>query len=109
MTNFLGGFAFKVRVSCAIDAEILAVIEAIRVAWVWRWTHIWLETDSTLVVHYFYHPHMVPWRLRIPWANCLYLTRQMHFYVSHVYSEGNSLADKLANFGASTSGSIWWL
>lgn len=52
---------------------------------------------------------MVPWRLRILWANCLYLTRQIHFYVSHIYREGNSLADKLANFGASTSGSIWWL
>lgn len=107
--HFLGGFAYKVTVPSAIDAEVLAVSEAVRVAWVRRWTHIWLETDSTLVVHYFSNPHMVPWRLRIPWYNCLFLTRQMHFSVSHVYRDGNSLADQHANYGASHSGSIWWL
>lgn len=51
---FLGGFAFKVNVPSAIDVEVLAVIEAVRVAWIRRWTHIWLETDSMLVVHYFF-------------------------------------------------------
>lgn len=78
-------------------------------AWVRRWTHIWLETDSLLVIHYFSHPQTVPWRLRVPWLNCLYLARQLRFFVSHIYREGNSLADRLANFGASGSGSIWWL
>lgn len=107
--KFLGGFSFNVNVPSAIDAEILAVIEAIRVAWVRRWTHIWLETNSLLVIHYFHYPQTVPWRLRVPWLNCLYLARQLQFFVSHIYRERNSLADRLAHYGASNSGSIWWL
>lgn len=70
-------------VPSAIDAEVLAVLEALQVAWVHRWTHIWLETDSTLVVLYFKSPHLVPWRLRIQWKNCLYLSSLMNFRISH--------------------------
>lgn len=105
---FIGGFSSKVDVCSAIDAEILAVLEALQVAWVRRWTHVWLETDSALVVHYFYHPHLVPWRLRIQWKNCLHLSRLFCFRISHIFREGNSMADALANYGANTDGSIWW-
>lgn len=105
---FQGAFSFKVAVPSAIDAEVLAVIEALRIAWVRRWTHIWLETDSTLVVRYFHSPHLVPWRLRIPWLNCFHIMRQINLRVSHVYREGNVLADLLANFGAVHVGSFWW-
>ena len=95
-------------VPSAIDAEVLAVIEALQVAWVRRQTHVWLETDSTLVVHYFKSPHLVPWRLHIAWKNCLRLSLHLYFRVSHIFREGNSLADALANYGASNEGSIWW-
>lgn len=41
----------------AIDAEILAVFEALQIAWVRRRTHIWLEIDSAPVVQYFNSPY----------------------------------------------------
>lgn len=107
--RFLGAFAFNVVVPSAIDAEVLAVIEAIRVAWVKRWTHIWLETDSTLVIKYFNSPKLIPWRLRVAWLNCLHLASQLSFRISHIYREGNTIADKLANYGAANDGSIWWM
>ncbi|KAM5554460.1 hypothetical protein ABKV19_022706, partial [Rosa sericea] len=66
---FKGAFAHRVIVNSAIDAEILAVIEALRVAWARSWTHIWLETDSTLVVHYFNSPNLIPWRFKVEWLN----------------------------------------
>ena len=38
-------------------AEILAFIEAICVAWIRDWKHSWIETNSTLVIHYPYYSH----------------------------------------------------
>lgn len=31
-----------------------------------------------------------------------------HFRVSHIFREGNSVADGLANYGANNEGSVWW-
>ncbi|XP_062005969.1 uncharacterized protein LOC133723163 [Rosa rugosa] len=107
--NFVGDFAARAEVPSAIDAEILAVIEAIQVAWVRRWTHIWLETDSTLVITYFKNPNLIPWRLRTRWFNCVLKSRQMTFHVSHIFREGNKVADKLANYGALHDGAVWWI
>ncbi|PRQ38043.1 putative ribonuclease H-like domain, reverse transcriptase zinc-binding domain-containing protein [Rosa chinensis] len=107
--NFVGAFAARAEVPSAIDAEILAVIEAIQVAWVRRWTHIWLETDSTLVLTYFKNPNLIPWRLRTRWFNCVLRSRQMTFHISHIFREGNKVADKLANYGALHDGAVWWI
>lgn len=106
--SFLGAFSCKADVLSAIEVEILAVIEAVRVAWNKHWSNLWLETDSSLVVHYFKAPHLVPWRFKTSWANCLHIVRKLNFRVSHVYREGNSVADVLANYGAAHEGSHWW-
>jgi ribonuclease HI len=107
-SNFMGAFAFNVEVPSAIDAKILAIMEAIRVALVKRWTHVWIETDSTLVIKYFNSPSLIPWRLKIAWLNCIHLARQINIRISHIFREGNTIADKLANYGAVNEGSIWW-
>jgi ribonuclease HI len=73
MVTFLGAFANKVNVTNALEAEVLAVIEAICLAWIKAWKNLWLETDSSMVVHYFNSPSMIPWRFRIAWANCILL------------------------------------
>jgi ribonuclease HI len=75
----LGAFAFNAAVPSAIEAEVLAIIEAVRVAWVKRWTHVWLETDSAIVIKYFNSPNLIPWRLRVNWLNCLHLASQLSF------------------------------
>lgn len=106
--SFLGAFSYKVVATSALDAELLAVMEAVRVAWLKGWLSLWLETDSLLVLHYFKSPNLVPWRLKVHWANCIYVTQQMNFHISHVFREGNSVADALANFGAVNPGSHWW-
>ncbi|PRQ49191.1 hypothetical protein RchiOBHm_Chr2g0119161 [Rosa chinensis] len=61
-----------------------------RIAWAKSWTHIWPETDSILVVHYFKNPNLIPWRLRIAWYNCLYLTRLIQFRVTHTFERGTA-------------------
>ena len=106
---FLGAFASPVAFASSIAAEILAVIEAIQLAWVREWHHLWIETDSTLVVHFLSPlPTMVPWLLRTAWANCLLLLEKMDWRVSHIYREGNSLADSFANYGANNIEKEWW-
>lgn len=55
-------FASHSYFASSIAAEILAVIEAIRIAWVRDWNNVWLETDSALVVHLLNLTTMVvPW------------------------------------------------
>lgn len=61
---------------------------------------MWLETNSLLVIHYFRSPNLVPWRLKVHWANYIHVTKQMNFHISHVFKEGNSVVDALANYGA---------
>ncbi|PRQ16504.1 putative ribonuclease H-like domain-containing protein [Rosa chinensis] len=86
----------------------MAVIKAIELAWVWDWKHVWLEVDSSLVLTFLRSPHMVPWQLRVEWGNCLHWISHMHFRSSHIYREGNQVADALANFGDALSEMIWW-
>ncbi|KAM1025174.1 hypothetical protein FF1_038322 [Malus domestica] len=93
----------------SIAVEILTVIEAIRVAWVREWHHIWLETDSTIVIHYLNSPSsIIPWYLHVDWSNCLWQIKHMHVFVSHIFREGNSVADALANFGADRDAYYRW-
>ena len=105
--SFLGGFYYKDVVTSTIEAELLVVIEAVRVAWLKEWLNLWLETDSLLVIHYFTSPNLVPWCLKVHWANCIYVKKQTNFYISHVFREGNSIAD-VVNYGAVNISSHWW-
>ncbi|KAM1096101.1 hypothetical protein ACFX2J_013609 [Malus domestica] len=69
----LGAFALSTNFCSSIAAEVLAVITAIRVAYVREWHHIWLETDSTMVIHYLNSPsYIVQWYLCVDWSNCLW-------------------------------------
>ena len=106
--QFLGAFASNLDIPSSIAAEVMAVITAIEIAWVRDWKHIWLEVDSSLVLDYIRSPSLVPWQLRIRWLNCLYRISQMHFRSSHIFREGNKVADALANYGTSLSAQEWW-
>ena len=86
----------------------MAVIVAIELAWVHDLKHIWLEVDSSLVLDYLRSPLLVPWNLRVPWLNCLRCISEMTFRSSHIFREGNKVADALANHGTSLTQLIWW-
>ncbi|XP_062028853.1 uncharacterized protein LOC133744833 [Rosa rugosa] len=106
--SFLGAFTKKVVVPCALDAELIAVIEAIRLACLKGWLNLWVEVDSLILLSFINDPLKVPWRLRTQWKNCLHMSRQLNIHFSHIYREGNSVADKLATFGALHGDSVWW-
>ena len=67
-----------------------------------------MEIDSSTVLDYIRTPSLVPWQLRVRWLNCLYRISTMTFKSSHIFREGNRVADALANHGTSLSKQIWW-
>ncbi|KAL8463827.1 hypothetical protein ACS0TY_033683 [Phlomoides rotata] len=69
---------------------------AIELAFDRGWTNIWLESDSTYVVHILKSSHhVVPWRLLTRWHRVRRLKTDLHMVVSHIYKEGNAVADRL--------------
>ncbi|ONI34494.1 hypothetical protein PRUPE_1G484600 [Prunus persica] len=104
----LGAFCSNLDVSSAVHAEVLAVIKAIKLAWLHAWHKVWIETDSLLVTQFFRYPHLVPWRLRVDWLNCLHRLQHMLFKISHIFREGNHGAAALADHGALDSGCTCW-
>ncbi|PRQ26934.1 putative ribonuclease H-like domain-containing protein [Rosa chinensis] len=90
-----------------VAAEVMAVIKAIDLAWVRDWKHMWLKVDSSLILNLLKSPQLVPWQWRVEWGNCLHCISQMHFHSSHIFREGNQVADAFANFGLSSAGLIW--
>ncbi|PRQ42163.1 putative arginine--tRNA ligase [Rosa chinensis] len=49
-----------------------------------------------------------PWSLRTRWLNCLSQMRSMDIRCSHIYREGNTVADSMANLGLSSSSLKWF-
>ncbi|KAL6126962.1 hypothetical protein ACLB2K_075007 [Fragaria x ananassa] len=106
--HVLGAFSSNIDIPSSVAAEVMAVIVAIELAWVRDWKHIWLEVDSSLVLDYLRSPLLVPWNLRVCWLNCLRCISEMTFRSSHIFREGNKVADALANHGTSLTQLIWW-
>jgi len=104
----LGCFAVNLGHGSAIMAEFIAAMTAIEIVYDKCWGNFWLQTDSKVVMLAFSSSFTVPWSITNRWANCLYRTRQMNFIVSHIYREGNTCADLLANIGLIINGNMWW-
>jgi len=105
---FLGAFAQNLNTNSAFNVELLRVITAINLAVENNWRSIWLETDSHRTVLAFKNPNMVPWSLRNKWLNCSKYVRSMNFLITHIYREGNSCADNMANVGLALSSFVWF-
>jgi ribonuclease HI len=106
--TFLGGFSINIGNSYALYAELLGVMNAIEIGHSKGWNNLWIESDSKLVNLAFNSSHIVPWKLRNRWFNCLELAKTMVFRVTHIYREGNCCADKMAALGINVDGFYWW-
>ncbi|KAK0575059.1 hypothetical protein LWI29_033415 [Acer saccharum] len=104
-----GCFAIPLGVCFAFEAELAAAVHAIDYAWTFGWHRLWLESDSTFVVNILRsRSRIVPWRWRPAWDRCLRLISQMDFAVTHIYREGNQVADSLASRSPSIVSPTWW-
>lgn len=99
---FLGGFAMFLGQHSAFFAEFMAVIFAIENAYSRGWHRLWIECDSLslAVTQCLTNSHYAPpWQLHTRRLNCLDMLKVMEFHISHIYREGNKVADLLANMG----------
>jgi len=103
----IGCFAQNLGLGSSLFAELSGAMQAIEIAHSKGWFNFWLETDSMLVLLAFKFISLVPWRIRTRWDNCLSLSRQMNFLVTHIFREGNCCADRLANIGMSCNSFLW--
>ncbi|XP_026419428.1 uncharacterized protein LOC113315353 [Papaver somniferum] len=88
-------------------AELWGAIHALRIACTKKIQRLWLKCDSTFVLQAIRNPNLVPRTISTHWHNCLKFTSSIQFMCTHIYREGNSVADLLAKHGA-LSESRWW-
>jgi ribonuclease HI len=107
--DFVYSFAEPLGITNSYIAEMCGVMRAIEIAYQNQLSNLWLESDSTTVVAAFNNPDKpVAWCLRNRWKNVVFMTSYMNFMVSHIYREGNQVADLLANHGLSFSSIVYW-
>lgn len=103
----VGCFTQKLGLGSALEAELSACILALDIARHRQWNKIWLESDSTDVVELLASRSMdVPENVKDSWTRALGHLTHMEFRVSHIYREGNRVADALADADAAETG--WW-
>ncbi|PRQ50480.1 putative ribonuclease H-like domain-containing protein [Rosa chinensis] len=106
---YQGGFCQGIGVQTSFHAELLAIIIGIDLAFKKGWYYLWLESDSMSVLQcIFSQIFEPPWSLRTRWLNCLSQMRSMDIRCSHIYREGNTVADSMANLGLSSSSLKWF-
>jgi ribonuclease HI len=107
--NFIFAFAEPLGLSTSYVAELCGAMRAIEIAHQKHWQHLWLETDSKLVVEAFKNPNKpVAWQLSNRWKNTMFMFKQLNCVVTHIYREGNQAADSLANHGLSINTVVFW-
>lgn len=102
----IGCFAENLGVQTDFYAELMAAINAIEIANSKNWQSLWLKVGADGYSLYFLSAST--WQIRNRWLNCMIKIWSMNFMVTHIYREGNSCADKLANIGVSLSSFTWW-
>ncbi|RZC48254.1 hypothetical protein C5167_041208 [Papaver somniferum] len=67
----------------------------------------WTDIKRSPTIRALSDPSPVPWRLAVYWEDCLRFLSSIQFRYSHIYGEGNAVADLLGKCGAITW-SQWW-
>ncbi|KAK1591397.1 hypothetical protein Q3G72_007018 [Acer saccharum] len=104
-----GCFAIPLGQVFTFEAELLAASLTINFAWKYGWHRIWLESDSSYVVQLLSsRSEMVPWRVRQARQRCIFQISHMDFQVSHIFREGNQVADMLSKHALELQADSWW-
>lgn len=94
-----GCFAANLGVSTPLYAEAMGVILTVEIAFNNNWNYLWIECDSMLVTFAFNSTNIIPTKLRSRWNNCLVKLKNMIFFISRIYQEGNHCRNALTNIG----------
>ncbi|KAL5729952.1 hypothetical protein ACHQM5_002839 [Ranunculus cassubicifolius] len=74
-----------------------------------NWFLLWVETDSEVLLAKVKSKACdVPFFIRNRWDKALRQLEGRHFFITHIFREGNQAADGLANFACSIVDFVWW-
>ncbi|XP_019430038.1 PREDICTED: uncharacterized protein LOC109337513 [Lupinus angustifolius] len=90
-------FAVFIDSQFSLYAEVFAV-QAVNWDFNNGWNNLWLECDSTTVVDIFNHKAKVLWKISNAWEQCKSKLLSINFHILHIFREGNTCVDKLANY-----------
>ncbi|KAL1562504.1 hypothetical protein AAHA92_05078 [Salvia divinorum] len=94
----MASFSTQLGEGTAFEAELAACINALDIASDRGWRKLWLESDCTRVVELLYSRSKdVPKKYEGTWMRVLDRLQHMEFRVTHIYREGNRVADALAS------------
>lgn len=80
------------------EAEAIAIMEALKLCKALNYTQIWLQTDSMLLENIIMGSWKPPWCIVDQVEGILRLKEECNIRMSHIFREGNKLADHLANY-----------
>ncbi|KAM7472576.1 hypothetical protein LguiA_010759 [Lonicera macranthoides] len=104
-----GVFAYNIGSGNAYVAEFMVVIIAVKMAHSKGWRKIWFEMDSTITLSNFFNRNYTPpWKLQRRWEACWSMLDDMEVRSSHIFREGNVLADILSNMALRHVFFVWW-
>ena len=92
-----GCFSAYLGICSAFEAEIMGLILAIEAGHQFNWNTLWVKTDSIFVLWALESKTLhVPWIIINRWIRALCFSEQLKLTISHIFLEGNCVADKLA-------------
>lgn len=104
----MGCFYSSIDGHSALFSELSAILLGIEIARSMKWRRLWIESDSQVSISIVNQKSdNIPWRLKTRWVNCLAILNQMEFQCSHVYREGNLVADALWRKGLGEKEFYW--
>lgn len=103
-----GSFATPLGVQTAIYVEVMGFIVVVELATLKGWFPLWIDKDcKMLVAKVNSKSNDVTWRIRVRWTKCLTTLSGNMFSITHVYREGNIVADRMATIGLVLSIFTW--
>lgn len=80
----------------SFEAELMAAISEMEIAWERGWRSLWLGSDSIYVVSLLKARFpIVPWNICNHWLFTLQRIKSFSLHASHIFCEGNRVADAL--------------
>src|SRR3954469_5308371 len=86
----------------SLEAETQALLCGLKHAASLHCTYLWIELDSLLLVNMLTKNYSIPWNIWYYISSIKRLLQGFVFFITHIYREGNKLADGLANVAVDT-------
>ncbi|KAH0746058.1 hypothetical protein KY285_007715 [Solanum tuberosum] len=108
LQNWKGDFIYaqgeEIHKTTNIEVEAIAIREAIYHCITTNLNRVWIETDSLVLVKIISGVWEIPWNVSTLVEDIKYLAQHYEFIIQHVYREGNSMVDYIANFAFENEG-----